>query len=107
MFRSTAIFGLSFLFVFLILAALYGKVGLALQRPSGDAHCGGGRFCGLAGAANGHERFQAESAGHADRYFAAKNAILIVNFARIEYEKRQPLLDATLRGRPGSPPPRF
>ena len=91
------IFGISLLFVFLILAALYESWSLPFSVLLSTPIAVFGAFLAL--FARGFEN---------DVYFqiglvmliglAAKNAILIVEFARAEYEKGQPVVDAALAG---------
>jgi HAE1 family hydrophobic/amphiphilic exporter-1 len=92
-----AIFALSFLFVFLILAALYESWSLPFSVLLGTPIAVFGAFVAL------------WSRGMVNNVFAqiglvmliglaAKNAILIVEFARLEYEKGKPLIEAALTG---------
>jgi HAE1 family hydrophobic/amphiphilic exporter-1 len=93
----SAIFALSFLFVFLILAALYESWSLPFSVLLGTPVAVLGAFLAL------------WSRGMVNNVFAqiglvmliglaAKNAILIVEFARLEYEKGKPLIEAALTG---------
>src|SRR5207237_2092788 len=92
-----AIFGLSFLFVFLILAALYESWSLPLSVLLGTPIAVFGAFTALATRQMVNNVF-AQIGLVMLIGLAAKNAILIVEFARLEYEKGKPLVDAALTG---------
>ncbi|MBW0000903.1 MAG: efflux RND transporter permease subunit [Verrucomicrobia bacterium] len=103
------IFGLSFLFVFLILAAQYESWSLPFSVLLCTPIAVLGAFVALMG-----RLFQADVYGQSSVMFennvyaqiglvmliglAAKNAILIVEFARAEYDKGAPVLEAALTG---------
>ena len=92
-----AIFGLSFLFVFLILAALYESWSLPFSVLLGTPIAVCGAFAALMSRQMVNNVF-AQIGLVMLIGLAAKNAILIVEFARLEYEKGKTLLDATLTG---------
>ena len=92
-----AIFALSFLFVFLILAALYESWSLPFSVLLGTPIAVLGAFAALWGRQMVNNVF-AQIGLVMLIGLAAKNAILIVEFARIEYEKGRPLIDAALTG---------
>ncbi len=92
-----AIFGLSFLFVFLILAALYESWSLPFSVLLGTPIAVFGAFAALA-ARHMVNNVYAQIGLVMLIGLAAKNAILIVEFARLEYEKEKPLLEAALAG---------
>jgi HAE1 family hydrophobic/amphiphilic exporter-1 len=92
-----AIFGLSFLFVFLILAALYESWSLPFSVLLGTPIAVFGAFAALATRQMVNNVF-AQIGLVMLIGLAAKNAILIVEFARLEYEKGKPLIDAALTG---------
>jgi HAE1 family hydrophobic/amphiphilic exporter-1 len=92
-----AIFGLSFLFVFLILAALYESWSLPFSVLLGTPIAVLGAFMALWGRQMVNNVF-AQIGLVMLIGLAAKNAILIVEFARLEYEKGNPLLEAALTG---------
>src|SRR5690348_8168912 len=92
-----AIFGLSSLFVFLILAALYESWSLPFSVLLGTPIAVFGAFLAL------WSRHMANNVYSQIGLvmligLAAKNAILIVEFARLEYEKGKPLIEAALTG---------
>jgi HAE1 family hydrophobic/amphiphilic exporter-1 len=92
-----AVFGLSILFVFLILAALYESWSLPFSVLLGTPVAVFGAFATLflRGMQN---NIYAQIGLIMLIGLAAKNAILIVEFARDEYEKGKPLIDAALEG---------
>jgi HAE1 family hydrophobic/amphiphilic exporter-1 len=92
-----AIFALSFFFVFLILAALYESWSLPFSVLLGTPIAVFGAFAALLSRQMVNNVF-AQIGLVMLIGLAAKNAILIVEFARLEYEKGKPLIEATLTG---------
>jgi hydrophobic/amphiphilic exporter-1 (mainly G- bacteria), HAE1 family len=93
----TVVFGMSLIFVFLILAALYESWSLPFSVLLGTPVAVFGAFMTLwlRGMQN---NIYAQIGLIMLIGLAAKNAILIVEFAKDEYEKGKPLIDATLEG---------
>ena len=91
------IFGMSLLFVFLILAALYESWALPFSVLLGTPIAVFGAFAAL--WARGMENNVYAQIGLVMLIgLAAKNAILIVEFAKLSYERGTPLLEAALEG---------
>jgi multidrug efflux pump len=92
-----AIFGFSFLCVFLILAAQYESWSLPFSVLLGTPIAVAGAFGGLL-MRNFENNVYAQIGLVMLIGLAAKNAILIVEFAKMEYEKGETLKEATLKG---------
>jgi HAE1 family hydrophobic/amphiphilic exporter-1 len=95
--RPAAIFALSLLFVFLILAALYESWSLPFSVLLGTPIAVLGAFVALWSRQMVNNVF-AQIGMVMLIGLAAKNAILIVEFARLETAKGKPLVDAALTG---------
>jgi HAE1 family hydrophobic/amphiphilic exporter-1 len=94
---AMAIFGFSLLCVFLILAAQYESWSLPFSVLLGTPIAVAGAFGAL--LLRGQENNVYAQIGLVMLIgLSAKNAILIVEFAKMEYEKGRPLLEATLEG---------
>src|SRR5207237_10729478 len=93
----TIVFGMSLIFVFLILAALYESWSLPFSVLLGTPIAVVGAFAALAARHMVNNVF-AQIGLVMLIGLAAKNAILIVEFARLEYEKGKSLIDAALTG---------
>ena len=94
---ASVIFGFSLLFVFLILAAQYESWALPFSVLLGTPIAVFGAFVAL--WLVGLENNVFAQIGLVMLIgLAAKNAILIVEFAKVEYEKGKPLAEATLTG---------
>src|SRR3954449_2649717 len=93
----SAIFGVSLLFVFLILAALYESWSLPFSVLLGTPIAVFGAFAAL-WARNMENNVYAQIGLVMLIGLAAKNAILIVEFAKLSYERGTPLLESALEG---------
>jgi HAE1 family hydrophobic/amphiphilic exporter-1 len=91
------IFAFSFLCVFLILAAQYESWSLPFSVLLGTPVAVAGAFAGLL-FGKFENNIYAQIGLVMLIGLAAKNAILIVEFAKMEYEKGKPLVEATLEG---------
>jgi HAE1 family hydrophobic/amphiphilic exporter-1/multidrug efflux pump len=95
--QAPYVFGLAVLFVFLVLAALYESWAVPFAVLLGIPFAVFGAFAGL--AARGMDNDIYAQIGLVMLIgLAAKNAILIVEFAKLAHERGMPLLEAAVEG---------
>src|SRR5438445_6645631 len=95
--QAGAIFGMAIVFVFLVLAALYESWAVPFAVLLGIPFAVLGAYTGLTLRGMASDIY-AQIGLVMLIGLAAKNAILIVEFARLEYQRGKPLVDAAIEG---------